>query len=177
MSKIKHFDVMPDIIAANRVRTFVEVGVYHGKFSKLVLRKCGCYLDQYWAIDRWDVLVKEEGTPIGGIPAERWNELYLGVCAMMTHFPMLHVIRQDSLTASTLFPDGYFDMVYIDASHFYEDVLADIKAWLPKVRPGGIMSGHDYVHRRANMQAKKAVDEMFPTGVITLEDTVWMVKL
>ena len=36
-----------------------------------------------------------------------------------------------------------FDFVFIDGDHRYESVRRDIQAWLPKVRPGGIMGGHD----------------------------------
>lgn len=37
-----------------------------------------------------------------------------------------------------------FDSVFIDASHDFHSVLADIEAWMPLVKPGGIISGHDY---------------------------------
>jgi hypothetical protein len=36
------------------------------------------------------------------------------------------------------------DVVYIDADHSYESVLADINAWTPHVRRGGILCGHDF---------------------------------
>jgi hypothetical protein len=35
-------------------------------------------------------------------------------------------------------------MVYIDANHLYEAVTVDIKTWLPKVKIGGILGGHDF---------------------------------
>ena len=41
--------------------------------------------------------------------------------------------------------DEYFDLVYIDADHTYESVKDDIAAWFPKVKPGGWITGHDYV--------------------------------
>lgn len=43
------------------------------------------------------------------------------------------------------------DVLFIDADHSYENVLRDCKCWLPHVRQGGILCGHDYnfaeVHR------------------------------
>jgi len=37
------------------------------------------------------------------------------------------------------------DFVYIDAAHDYRSVRADIMAWLPLVRSGGILAGHDWI--------------------------------
>ena len=42
------------------------------------------------------------------------------------------------------FPDSFFDWVYIDANHVAPYVAEDISAWWPKVKPGGVFSGHDY---------------------------------
>lgn len=40
---------------------------------------------------------------------------------------------------------GTFDLVFIDGPHTYANVRQDILAWQPKVRPGGIVSGHDFM--------------------------------
>lgn len=40
---------------------------------------------------------------------------------------------------------GGFDAVYLDADHSYSAVVADIEAWLPLVRSGGILCGHDFL--------------------------------
>jgi predicted O-methyltransferase YrrM len=48
-----------------------------------------------------------------------------------------------STEASRLFPDGSVDLVFIDGNHGYSAVKEDIAAWLPKVRSGGILCGHD----------------------------------
>ncbi|CAK0856203.1 unnamed protein product [Prorocentrum cordatum] len=41
-------------------------------------------------------------------------------------------------------PERSLDLVFLDARHDYEAVAADVVAWRPKVRPGGILSGHDF---------------------------------
>jgi hypothetical protein len=43
------------------------------------------------------------------------------------------------------FKDSYFDLVYIDGCHLYESVKNDIKNFLPKIKNGGLLSGHDYI--------------------------------
>jgi len=54
------------------------------------------------------------------------------------------LIRSNSVTAATSIKDESLDWVYIDAGHSFKEVESDYKAWYPKVRKGGIISGHDY---------------------------------
>ena len=41
-------------------------------------------------------------------------------------------------------PDNSIDICFIDADHRYSSVYSDIKLMIPKMKKGGIMSGHDY---------------------------------
>ena len=50
----------------------------------------------------------------------------------------------DSPVVATFFPDRSLDLVFIDGDHSRDAVAADLAAWLPKVRPGGTLAGHDY---------------------------------
>ena len=69
---------------------------------------------------------------------------------------------EDSGMSVDLFEDNSLDFVFIDASHEYEDVKNDILAWLPKVKRGGILAGHDYyVNQDWFSGVKKAVNEIF----------------
>jgi hypothetical protein len=52
---------------------------------------------------------------------------------------------EPSLDAAPALPDAYLDFVFIDAQHTYPSPLNDMRAWWPKVRKGGLMTGHDYL--------------------------------
>lgn len=72
----------------------------------------------------------------------------------------VNIIKNDSIDQSTQYPDNYFDIVYVDASHDYEAVKKDILHWLPKVKSGGIICGDDYIAGWPGVI--QAVDEIFP---------------
>ena len=54
------------------------------------------------------------------------------------------VICGDSVGTARLFADGVADMVFLDGAHDYDSVMADIRAWLPRIRPDGWLAGHDF---------------------------------
>ena len=61
-----------------------------------------------------------------------------------THFKgFLESHLETSLTEDAKKGNGVFDLVFIDADHEEEAVLADINMWEPRLRPGGILAGHD----------------------------------
>ena len=68
--------------------------------------------------------------------------------------------RMTTNEAAGLFKDESLDAVFIDADHSYEAVKMDIENWMPKVRKGGILAGHDY--NSAWPGVIKAVNEIFP---------------
>lgn len=57
---------------------------------------------------------------------------------------LVETMKMYSVEAAALFEDRSVDFVFIDGAHDYDNVRADICAWLPKVKPGGVLSGHDY---------------------------------
>ncbi len=61
-----------------------------------------------------------------------------------------------SVEASIEFIDQSLDFVYIDANHGYSHVAEDIRLWWPKVKPTGVLCGHDYFSYGS---VKKAVDD------------------
>jgi len=71
---------------------------------------------------------------------------------------LIKSIKSKSLDACKYFEDESIDMIYIDGSHEYQDVLDDIKSWYPKLKSGGIMYGDDYPYFDG---VRRAVDEYF----------------
>ena len=78
--------------------------------------------------------------------------------------PVNHIVKMihmDSISASKQFEDKSLDFVFIDGSHLYEAVLADIQAWLPKVKIGGVIGGHDIDGPEEFNGVRQAVEEVF----------------
>lgn len=75
----------------------------------------------------------------------------------------IQLIIADSLAASRMFADASVDWVHLDARHDYASVQADIRAWLPKVRVGGWLSGDDYDEIKWP-EVVKAVGDLLPAA-------------
>jgi len=84
--------------------------------------------------------------------------------------PRVKIVEKSSLEAVKHFVDETIDFVYIDADHSYEAVKEDIKAWLPKLKPDGILAGHDYAvppeRDKDTFNVIDAVNESFSKDVL-----------
>ena len=87
------------------------------------------------------------------------------------------VLRMTSQEAAPEFPDESLDFVFIDGDHSYEGCADDIRLWYPKLKDGGLLSGHDYRDGR-NYGVKQAVHEFAARenkSVRTGENYTWFV--
>lgn len=95
-----------------------------------------------------------------GYPKERIEKKLLEAVNRLSQYPGYYLLISKSTEAAKTFPDGSLDFVFIDGAHDYESVVADIHAWYPKVKHGGIFSGHDYTQGKSGgMGVIQAVDE------------------
>lgn len=69
---------------------------------------------------------------------------YYECVAKFSSNPFVKIVRNFSYEGSLEYPDGFFDFIYIDAAHDYDSVVEDLKCWWPKLKDGGVFSGHDY---------------------------------
>jgi hypothetical protein len=61
------------------------------------------------------------------------------------------IVRRYSVDAAKLHQNDSLDFVYIDGNHSIDNVIADLAAWTPKVRSGGLIMGHDYRKPKNNI--------------------------
>lgn len=83
---------------------------------------------------------------------------------------IINPIEKDSVEASSLYADKSLDFVFIDAEHKYEFVIKDILSWLPKVKNGGVIAGHDYGWDGVT----KAINEVFGKGKYRTQGQCWI---
>lgn len=74
--------------------------------------------------------------------------------------PRIQIYRQSSLAIAKMFTTcgNRIDGVFIDASHYYPAITSDINAWLPLVKSGGVICGHDSTYP----DVRRAIDELLP---------------
>lgn len=104
----------------------VEIGVYTGYFSKWLLKTSN--FQKLYSVDYW----------------ETTDHKQIAIKKLAPFKERSEIIQSKSVVASAMFPDNFFDFIYIDASHNYTDVKNDIFHWWPKLRYGGVFAGHDY---------------------------------
>ena len=124
----------------------VEIGSYMGRSTKaLAIAAAG----KVFAVDTWHGSEEdEEGTKTRAVPPD---ELYATFIRNMRYEIIegkVIPLRCDSVQGADLLQDYKFDVIFLDAGHDYEWVTRDIKAWLPLLKKGGVMVGHDLPHPR-----------------------------
>lgn len=129
---------------------FVEIGAWQGKSTAFMAQaiKDSKRQIRFDAVDTW------EGSPDEKIHADKIYSLQLQGTTLYDRFlhnmracgvlEYVNPVRQRSTEAAKLYPDKSIDFVFIDGQHTYAAVCADIDAWLPKVKPGGLLAGHDH---------------------------------
>ncbi len=162
-----------------------EVGVRLGEFSEEIL--AAWRGRRLISIDSWAVQPGDDpADPLLGSDAQ--ERCLAETRARLARFgDRSEIRRRDSLAAAAEMPPASLDFVYIDAAHEYEPVRADIEAWHSRVRPGGLLCGHDYYdgfRSGAMYGVARAVDEFCDREGLRVTTTVrehpersWFVRI
>ena len=120
----------------------VEIGSFKGEFASHILHNWNGTL---YLIDAWRKLDGDTYVDASNKAIE--DGIWLDAMKAIAGFEdRAFMLRMLSNQASKLFADDSLDFVYIDANHRYDFVKEDIELWWPKIKSGGMLSGHDYMH-------------------------------
>jgi hypothetical protein len=182
--------------AAANDDVFVEVGCFVGESIAALIDKVkasGKYLKLY-AVDLFDIeeMCREGGYSVDthvmtaqGLTARKWIDELGRYCMLKTFRNNLAYNRRDSFLTDTLvgysiniasiFDDKSLRFCFIDAGHSYDNILADLIAWYPKMRVDGFFAGHDW---HASDDVKRAVTEFAKSNglVIGTTQSSWIVR-
>lgn len=175
--RFRHINELAPIIdLLSGAATIAEVGVFAGEATVQFMRSpkvkfivCvdnwkGGYDPEDWASNAdMDVARFAFNQRVWAEPA--WNSARYSIFEG-TSFQAAMACRPASL-----------DMVYLDANHSYKHIHQDIWAWVPAVKPGGWVAGHDY-NRAAFPGVVEAVEELVAKmgHLLVFPDTSWAVR-
>jgi hypothetical protein len=141
----------------------VEVGVKNGFFSEVILRDWrGCHLI---SVDPWREAPAEEYVDRANVDQAVQDAHYQDTVRRLQRFgDRSSIWRMTGREAARQVPHHSLDFAYLDARHDYGSVREDLDVWHDRVRPGGILAGHDYVDgffMDGEFRVKSAVDDFF----------------
>ncbi len=132
---LKRWDWLIDIVTHNKLKIGSEVGVATGDTTFRLLENCPS-LQLLYAVDDFRPMV-------GGWTGRNTRKEFMDKYHILNEKERLKILEGISWEMAEKVPDGSLDFVFIDADHDFDSVVYDLNAWIPKVKKGGIVSGHD----------------------------------
>lgn len=149
---------------AEKSRCILELGSWKGRSTScLAANTTGIVV----ATDTWQGSV-EHHAELKGKPT---SGLWWAFQQNTSRYDNIWPLHANSLAAAKMISSGptRFDLIFIDASHDYESVKADIEAWMPLLTPGGVLCGHDYMR----WGVKNAVRQLAPKHRLVPNTSIW----
>jgi predicted O-methyltransferase YrrM len=180
MKEKKRWDVLIHLLKERPHAIGAEVGVWKG-FTTIKLLQGLPGIKKYYAIDPWKLYEDFEKSLTSSKmlrqakDMDKVIEIYKQKISPFKD--KVITMRKTSKGASLKIEDNSLDFVFIDGNHDYKYVREDIGLWLPKVKPGGLISGHDYERDDGtSLGVKKAVHEFFDKVQTGANYVWWAIK-
>jgi hypothetical protein len=157
---------------ASVATSIVEVGCHLGRSTRVLADNTNGAL---LCVDDWygarDAHVQDRDTILPRF-INNLNSSASAQASRVTCWRVDHATVTPSLIREQFGSDFYTDFTFIDGDHSYESVIRDISNWLPFLRAGGIISGHDYSASYPGVV--RAVTELVPDAVqVTPHAYIW----
>lgn len=179
--KLPHRMCLADVCNALNFKRAVEVGTHHAIFADQFMSR---FRGSITLVDPWAEQHDEFPTfypTLSDVSVSRDEDYRAAMTIMEKYGDRVTVLRYKSTEAAATFEDGSIDFVYIDGLHDFENVTQDVRAWYPKVRPGGVIAGHDYneEYLPAVVMAVNESPELAEVNLFFTEETMaswWGIK-
>lgn len=145
-------DLVQSVYRPQRPFLGAEIGVSQGWTSEHLLHEFPSLC--LWMIDFWDSSPIESEYAKSGDSMAKLTGIEQAAkmkrATDRTEFASerRRIIKADSVEAAKGVPDGWLDWCFVDGDHTLDGVRRDLTAWAPKVRTGGLLIGHDFLHPR-----------------------------
>ncbi|VTR93200.1 Marine sediment metagenome DNA, contig: S12H4_L00851 (Fragment) OS=marine sediment metagenome GN=S12H4_14329 PE=4 SV=1: Methyltransf_24 [Gemmata massiliana] len=123
-----------ELIRSDWVMT--EVGCFAGVSTAVFAH----FARTVFAVDPWELGPARGYTEI---PAQHIADAARRFDRVLEHFANVKKCQGFSTEVATGFADASLDGVYLDGAHDPANFEADVRAWAPKIKPGGWLMGHD----------------------------------
>lgn len=177
---VARYQWLAGMIDKHALKRGVEIGVFYGRTFEHLMRntsaivhgvdvwgmpfkegrnsgeKCYCRFCQEMRQDRSSMSIDSMEGRVRAIAAEFGDRAV--------------VLKGPSVEMAGTFADGELDFVFIDGDHSFDGVRSDIIAWMPKLRSGGLLAGHDIEMKSVGDAVRSVIGDDFKTAG---SDHVW----
>ena len=132
------YDLIKENLEGKHNLIGIEIGSYRGESTDIFVKSR--VFSKLYCIDPWEPFYDPDdvaATPEIALAEEEFNNRFNGSDTVIK-------VKKKSDDAVYLFADESIDFIYIDGNHMYEFVKRDLIHYVPKIKPGGIISGHDF---------------------------------
>jgi predicted O-methyltransferase YrrM len=159
---LKGFIDFIQFLTSKKIENLIEVGSFQGESTTLFAH----YLPEskIYSVDPF--LSNYDDSDLAS--NSKMDDVECNFDRRISLFENIIKMKLASENASQKFDEKSVDVVYIDANHIHEEVVNDITFWLPKIKTGGYISGHDFY------QVKDAVENTLGGYDMIFDDTTWI---
>lgn len=175
---VSRLDLPRWLVAKGLTGYGAEIGVLFGEYS--------AHLLSYWPgtlfmVDSW--VNQDPEIYLDGTNSVVMSKAHAKAVAAVEIFgDRAYIMRDFSLSAAKQFALGTLDFCFLDANHSKPSIEADLRAWWDKVKPGGLLCGHDFYERHDDWHecgVESAVTEFCAERKLkfhTTECTSWWIE-
>ena len=159
--------------------TGVELGLFRGESFCTILQVCK-NVKKLYGVDLWQPYVdtinsvnENDGMHVDAKSIDLARETALHFTHFSGESHRAEILEMDSVEAADKFEDGSLDFIFMDSYISEEQIMRELRAWYPKIRPGGLFSGHDWHCQKVRNAVRMFREEINNKAAVCAYDLTW----